>query len=1003
MQHGFVFYNSTTNGKPNYGGKPMNLRRLLSIAFLTLSLALSASPALATISGSSADYDSTNFDVLAGQRRAALSLSLTSDNDGDSFNNVTVHINNVSNLTAGEISKIAIYEDTNNNSFFDVLTDNLLLDTVPVIGTDQVLDFADISVSTWQGSVNNRNKTYFIVVDTSYSLDVLDSFSVYHAAIGSLGANTSSNLTCNFSFLAPNAPAQGVSNPNQVNEYFRIRWNNQTDTQINLYYVPSTAYVPNDPLSGATLIVSGLASTEVSYDWNTYSLHSGEYYIIATLGDGGGVGTASSVLASVRIAPRRFSGVVSDIAKDTVASGLFTEDGVFLLKLKTEVATDTLQTVQVRIVNVDNTIASNEIMTVSLHRDRYTGSYDNDKYDEGRDYWVPPTGTEVSAPVGTPVNININNYPTASKEGDVPQRLASGPLTSGWYYQNGTYYCDYLIVVRAAVNLDDGDKFEVELLGSTALIKDGAVEQPYSVNLSGTFISKEITCENLSDFYPNINYVNPARHFESDQNITLRWKNNTGLLVNLYYRNVDGFNRAAPLSGAVRFASDQGSGPYYWRCDGVPAGRYYIIIEFIPPSSGGLAPAPLVFPGTVEFVQPAVTAENLVSKDQGILSRSGPTAVFGLKIAAPPSGLTSPGFNKIQHLIRLTVKADLSSPDIDIRPYQVAIYKNDGEYLEAFDPGDEQVTILPFPDVVDEIVFELGETCPVPNDVPAHNEYFVVVYSRPEMRNNQQIKLILKEVVIGDVNPEYNPGMIDDDVYLYDPKYKPEDRKNAILGSPESESLTCEQRIVDLRPMRSDQWSHGVMKGGQPFYLNDYPSQNQSGANTYIYSPETFQWWHGDDHPAPFGPEERELMGMYDPIAVLGLDLAATGGFTDAVHGTEKLVKLAVIIHDGWPENFNPNEALATHFLSNWPNISLVRDEDGNGHFNPAIDTAQFYDPANKNITFSRVSSQGLWQASHTYTRGQIIQWRTPISGVTWTTGATYVLGARVVPTVPNG
>jgi len=111
-------------------------------------------------------------------------------------------------------------------------------------------------------------------------------------------------------------------------------------------------------------------------------------------------------------------------------------------------------------------------------------------------------------------------------------------------------------------------------------------------------------------------------------------------------------------------------------------------------------------------------------------------------------------------------------------------------------------------------------------------------------------------------------------------------------------------------------------------------------------------------------------MGMKYPYRVFGLHLA--GRSTYAEDDNEYLRSITITFEDsGTTGNFDPDIDLASDPRAPYPNVSIWRDTDRDGVFNPNIDTLITHDPNSdplrgKHVTFSNVGP-GKWTATLTY------------------------------------
>ncbi|MCX5642915.1 MAG: hypothetical protein NTY10_06805, partial [Candidatus Omnitrophica bacterium] len=302
-----------------------------------------------------------------------------------------------------------------------------------------------------------------------------------------------------------------------------------------------------------------------------------------------------------------------------------------------------------------------------------------------------------------------------------------------------------------------------------------------------------------------------------------------------------------------------------------------------------------------------ISMANIAQDGQGILPWSGPTGVLRITGTGPDNPTTPDPLFVPQFFTGATVvfrdgnaNDDATWEDSDLR--DVRIFLDEGLPDGYFQSNDTELAATVSGS---NGVYTITLNSPVRLLSVAKN-FFIVVRTSGTISGN----LTIDGETGGDYRDKFNVEAIVVNAL-------------GIAINAFSSTITCESRIIDLVPWRSDKRDTNQYRGQVMDYL-EYQVGDLAGYR------EDFQ-----DHGRV--KAEPELMPMNTPYRVLGLDVSGTSGFT--YDREEYLNKLVVTFEDtGIPDNFDPNTALASHGLALWPNVSLWQDT-GDGIFDPAVDT----------------------------------------------------------------
>ncbi len=340
----------------------------------------------------------------------------------------------------------------------------------------------------------------------------------------------------------------------------------------------------------------------------------------------------------------------------------------------------------------------------------------------------------------------------------------------------------------------------------------------------------------------------------------------------------------------------------------------------------------LILLGTVIFFllaisslgQAAVTTvgSSEVTSGQGILPSSGPTAVLGLNmtqdaaetLTAVTVTFTSKNSNEA------FVQGDLA--DTTTSPTTVAsgvtLYYDDGSITGEFDVNDTHIPCNVAGWATITLTLVAAHAIPV-NDTGANegDDFFVVIrtsdnisgvyYTGGDKRDMFTVSFPTASVQAGGV-------------------------WNTPTGTLITDTVTCESRVVDITPMRSD--TNTYTNTANTYYPGDY-----AGDSTYRYKhfvpyeledPDNDYYWYnsGSSFTA-----KSQLLPMFTYTAVLGIDCAAPRGCQTAIGSDIEYLSnvIATFTDSGTAGNFDPTTDIY--------DVSLWRDENDDGIFDSSTDT----------------------------------------------------------------
>ncbi len=329
------------------------------------------------------------------------------------------------------------------------------------------------------------------------------------------------------------------------------------------------------------------------------------------------------------------------------------------------------------------------------------------------------------------------------------------------------------------------------------------------------------------------------------------------------------------------------------------------------------------------------TATKLTVPSQGILPNSGPTAVIGINMTA------SAGEMLTNVRINITGVYGVTADDFS----EVAVFYDSGSVTDAFDTGDAKIGSSPVTGLSNidiPILPPDGHAIPLNQDgASAGDDYYVVIYTASTMNGDRGLSSL-----------------------------DARDRFKVSLATPTTvttDTITCEARVVDMVPIRSDKYYY--------YIDNMYPAISSGYPPTYSYGPlyryraysQLYDTTLGSTTDLLQNHAVPELMGMNVPYRVLGVDIA---GMSTYSADFEYLQSITIVIEDTNTANFDPTTDLASHPSSPYPNISIWKDTDGDGAFDPAVDAMISIGHA-----FPDFVEPGKWKATvytHTVEEGEI-------------------------------
>ncbi|MCM8768816.1 MAG: hypothetical protein NC911_03925, partial [Candidatus Omnitrophica bacterium] len=623
------------------------------------------------------------------------------------------------------------------------------------------------------------------------------------------------------------------------------------------------------------------------------------------------------------------SGTVSDISVTSWTPDPWSGYSLAVLKLDlwSKESTDVFTRVTVRLNS--STLQQGELVYVDVYRD------------ENNDGEFQATGPEPDVLLG---NGRVTN-PPVNQNFDID---FDDENVSDWEYNDveQRWECTYFIVVVAEIaKIDAGDSFNVAIERFDNV--DGGQTNNITVYIAGVIFPNypgELTRQDgvylITYRLPSLNYSTTLFYLDT-------------LTPGAQWTQIPG-TIPAPGSGSLERS-------YPWDTSNIGPGLYRIRADFTYDTST----LQYYSQGTIRVVKVTITSSNLVVPNQGILSRSGRTAILAIDIN------TQTGYGNRNVMILTGLRCRVSQTCVGALPNRaiasVELYRdyrdnsaepgyhywdtNDFDRLVASYTGpwnEEGTTDIYFKDT--DLTSSETMLTAYPDDDNS-TRFYLVVRTSDQMEPGDTFTLSLGSLSSPDL-PSITLNDCDNREDKSTAGQYPGDWNfdgtaayhQPISGTKTSNVVTCEQRIVDMTAIRSDQ-GHGVPVGAlQTRWWNDYASWgNRPGGQggPYWYSQWTYNWFGAFDHAYPYGPEELEVMRLTAPYPVLGLDLAGVAApIAPLTEGREHLYKIVVTFEDTYPEDFDPGK-LADHPMAPHPNIALYRD-NGDGEFNWRQDTCIF-------------------------------------------------------------
>jgi alpha-tubulin suppressor-like RCC1 family protein len=367
-----------------------------------------------------------------------------------------------------------------------------------------------------------------------------------------------------------------------------------------------------------------------------------------------------------------------------------------------------------------------------------------------------------------------------------------------------------------------------------------------------------------------------------------------------------------------------------------------------------------------------VSVTDLTISNQGILPNSGDTAILRVNVSATGYGTPIPTYNEEVNSIKVTFYDENPDYPFDATKHisSVELYKTRSTYYGG---GTLIASQTPTGNTVEFSGLNLLVGPPT--------DYFYIVirttgpdkitgtrYSNADTRTKFSAKItqVAYDGYIGALlTPQFSYPNVGTNV------------------------ITCEAGITDLVPVRGIYDNEGSFLSFYPGIMNP---------DVWMFAPE-YNYMHGElenyragnqDHGWGGRPDAYELMGMNHPYRVFGLHLAGRSTYT-AHDDNEYLTSVKVTFEDtGVEENFNP-AILASHPLAPYPNVSLWRDVDRDGAFNPNVDTLIVASNIKPGTPHIEIAGSGPWTATLEYS-----DWQFPIDK---TVESTYFL---VIATKPD-
>jgi len=309
---------------------------------------------------------------------------------------------------------------------------------------------------------------------------------------------------------------------------------------------------------------------------------------------------------------------------------------------------------------------------------------------------------------------------------------------------------------------------------------------------------------------------------------------------------------------------------------------------------------------TANFTKIGVSSGSLTISGQGILPMSGPTGVLYFDITNSAATAISGVLNSVKVEFE-DIGSDGCFTNTDLAEFGdstssgLSLYQDDGDGIFDEGPGGR------IPDVIFSGWSEVTITANYAITVPKSSSIrFYIIVRTSDMIEGENVyqqaddfKVTLKEV------------------------------KACNLAFPldtATDTITCEARVVDLVPWRSD--ANSITKASNHYF----PGNETFDSARYGYIPEIEV---DPEDRYPWAWEQRQLLPSYTPTAVLGIDCAAVQKYGSDL---EYLDSVTVTFTDTSTANFNPEDDLVPLHDSTHSGVTLWRDDDGDGIFDASKD-----------------------------------------------------------------
>ena len=307
------------------------------------------------------------------------------------------------------------------------------------------------------------------------------------------------------------------------------------------------------------------------------------------------------------------------------------------------------------------------------------------------------------------------------------------------------------------------------------------------------------------------------------------------------------------------------------------------------------------------------TVESLTIENQGILPLSGKTGIFKIGVSSSGDGDSFAGCSISFDNVDSGFSAATDLLNMSAAPYTY----NSGN------AGDYGLTLYQESEPTGENpVFSASDYAYPCTVSGGGNSYTLTLSPAISLATDVQYYFYVVIKTSDNISGEYYEGEGEDYRDKFTTKCSVVDENGEVI-SADANIITCESRVVDLVPWRSDT---NIYTNASNTY---YPGNGTFDEGRYKwFIPEekeepTVDYWS----PAP----KSQLLSIYTYTAVLGIDCAAPRGCYSGSSNTEYLSNVTVTFTDTGTANFDPTTDIY--------DVTLWEDVDGDGIFDFSLDS----------------------------------------------------------------